>query len=552
MISIYQRACCWSLLIFIWLPSLSFAYGIPTGWSQQFDNQKKTSIFKPKYADTETDILVKYYPSVLLEHQGVDRWLRNKLANSKAPKGEWSGEEVVLRYTANLATGVRSFTKPDGSVSLLVARAYTADLHFVRLSVMIYTVNDKNKAYLEQAKKIASNITEIENADALAEERGHNFETPPPKLKNLEVGIPIKPGRYVGSRIKDKKAGGLYEIILYENGEYEFLNSEEKPGNYVYSLATGRLDIAGDFNNLSFRPKSYYCVYGLHKQTGKETIYARDDDNRFRLTWHNPPDRLPPSARKELEALEKKQADRYKYVTNPGEGVTPDQIEAILYTFDDYYRSGGMQRDEEAYLLMKDGRVMDNVPVAPDMLDVARSRSREPDRWGWWKRDGDRYIFAWSVDQKKFVAPKGSQIVARPIPAGTRLDGDWGSSSTYSSLDFSSTSFWGVILNKDGRFKKYHSNMMQAGGQINGGVGPMVTTTSNDQGSATSVIGSNVGGGSSTKNNKSGNHRMGRYEFDGYNLTLTFDNGLVKRLLTFTTSDKLQSFWFEGGGLARK
>jgi hypothetical protein len=552
MIVLNLRAACLSLLISCLLPSIGFANDILSGWNQQVDKQKHTTLFQPKYADAETDILVKYYPSVLLEGQGVDVWLRNKLSNSKAPKGKWQGEAEVIRNTANIARGHRNFTKPDGSTGVLQAQAFSADRQFVRLSVIIFTENDKNKAYMLQALQIAMDIIAIEMEDALTEERGHDIEISPPKLKGLKAGGPIKPGRYVGSGTKGNETRGHYEIILYENGEYEFLNSKKDPGRYVYSQSTGKLNIAGDFYNSSIYPKREYCVYGIHRKTGKQTIYARDDDIRYRLTWNNPPDRLSPSAREELEALEKKRAEQYKYVTNPGDGITPDKIEAILYTFHDYYSYGGMRRDEEAYLLMKDGRVMDRVPVAPDILDVAKSRSREADRWGWWKREGNQYSFAWEADKKNFVIPKGHQIIAKPIPAGTRLDGKWGNTSTYSSLDFSSTSFWGVILDKSGRFTKYHSNIMGGGGEITGGGGPLVTSISNDEGSATSIIGSNVGGGSSKKNNRSGSDRMGRYEFDGYNLTLTFDNGLVKRLLTFTTGDDFRTLWFEGGDLSRE
>jgi hypothetical protein len=75
----------------------------PTGWSQHFDSEKNAQVLQPD--DSRSDILIKYYPKVLLEHQDISDWLLNKLSKSKAPRGEWTGEAKVVRDTANLAQG---------------------------------------------------------------------------------------------------------------------------------------------------------------------------------------------------------------------------------------------------------------------------------------------------------------------------------------------------------------------------------------------------------------------------------------------------------------
>jgi hypothetical protein len=293
----------------------------------------------------------------------------------------------------------------------------------------------------------------------------------------------------------------------------------------------------------------------MNQKSGKPTIYAEEGVlSRYisRLVWTNAPDRLSPSERKIAKKMEEEEKNRYKYVTNPGDGIDPKQIEAVLYTSDLSLGGGQTSLYAEAYVLTKDGRVMDGMPVAPDMLDVAKSRSREPDRWGWWKHDGERYHFAWNVDRKEFVVPSGNQIVAKPLATGTKLDGTWKGSSTFSSLDVSVTSFWGVRLSKDGRFEKFNNSLAQGGGEVTGMGGPMVTAYRDDEGSTVSVIGSNIGGGTSTKSNRPGSDRKGWYEFDGYNLTLKFDNGKIKRLLTFTTGNDVDIIWFEDGPLLRE
>jgi hypothetical protein len=544
------------LYVLLLSPAISLAGPAPDypGWTRSFDSKKQAIVYRPQSASS-VDVLVKIYPPVLLENQGVDQWLLNKLTHSRSPGGKWIGDPGVVRQNANVATGRRLFINNNNAKASLEAYAISVDRQYVRLGVIIYPQEDKNKDYIKQGGRIFSGLIEMEKADALEQNRGFDFEKNPPKVRGIKTGgIPIKPGRYVGAKTKNNKVLSRYEVMLYGNGEYEFLGSKDS-GRYVYSIATGRLDLEDDFYNSTYKPDEEFCVYGLNHRSDKPTIYAEEGVlSRYisRLVWTNPPDRLSPSERKIVKKMEEEEKNRYKYVTNPGDGIEPEQIEAILYMSDLSMSGGQTGLYAEAYLLMKDGRVMDGMPVAPDMLDVAKSRSREPDRWGWWKHDGERYRFAWNVERNDYVVPRGDQVVAVPITSSTKLDGTWKGSSTFSSLDVSVTNFWGVHFSKDGRFEKFSNSLAQGGGEVTGMGGPMVTAYSDDEGSTVSVIGSNIGGGSSTKYNRPESDLKGWYEFDGYNLTLKFDNGKIKRLLTFMTGDDASTIWFEDGPLLRQ
>jgi hypothetical protein len=545
----YIRHALWGLILTLTIANTGFALEIPpTGWVQQFDSEKNAKVFQPD--NNLSDIIVKYYPKELLEHQDISDWLLHKLTSSKAPRGKWIADAIVIRDTANFVHGRRQFRTSDGMTGYLQAVAVTIDRLYVRLAVAIASDKVVNQKYMDVVTKIIAGIYNDELNSALEEGRGKSIETAPPTVKGVKAGGPIKSGRYVGSRTRYQEVKGRFEIMLYDTGEYELLGSEDKAGKYIYSQSTGRLNLAGDFYNVDGYTDDF-CVYGIDEQSGKHIIYARDDEYNYRLLWVNPVDRLSPQQNKHLEVMKKARKGDYPYVTNPGDGIPNDQIETILYTYNDNHIMGGIQTDEEVYLLMKDGRVMDGIPVTPDRLDVAKSRSREPDRWGWWKYDGERYSFAWNVDRNHFVIPSGRQVKGKPIPPGTRLNGEWGASSSYASLDFSSTSFWGVFLNQSGRFKKYRNDMMQAGGEMEY-KGPMITTYHDDEGSVTSVIGSNVGGGSRRKNNRPDSDRIGAYAFEGYTLILRYDNGVEKRLVTFATSDDFRGIWFEDGLLYHK
>ncbi|MEJ2611946.1 MAG: hypothetical protein P8179_18195 [Candidatus Thiodiazotropha sp.] len=551
--SLGWRGCQWfcAWIMVLWIPLQSHAMQIPPGWKQHFDHQKQTQTFQP--TDNRSSFLIKYYPKVLLEQLENSDWLKNKLSTSKAPYGEWMSQANVVRDYANYAHGSRKFRLQDGTTGVLIAVAVTIDRMYTRLAVAIFRDNGIDKNYRDQAISILKNIYKVEKADALAEDRGTDIEANPPDIKGIKKGGPIKFGRYVGAKTRSQEVMGRYEVVLYETGEYEFLRGYSKSGYYTYSQSTGRLDLTEDFYNSTYHPDDEFCLYGIDEKTGTPVIYAEDDYERYRLNWVNPVNTLSPQQNEKLKAMKKAREEAYPYVTNPGNGVSTEQIETILYTYVDNYIGGGFEVDEEIYLLMKDGRVMDGIPIAPNRLDVAKSRSREPNRWGWWKYEDGRYSFAWNIDRKNFVVPKGKQMKGLPIPADTRLDGEWGASTSFTSLDFSSTSFWGVYLDKSGRFTKYHNSMMQAGGEMQTHTPtPMVSTYSDDEGSVTSVIGSNIGGGTSTKNNRPNSDRVGSYSFDGYNLTLKFDNGVEEYLVAFTTDDEFNGIWFESGRLYRK
>ncbi|MEJ2426495.1 MAG: hypothetical protein P8101_18995, partial [Candidatus Thiodiazotropha sp.] len=58
--------------------------------------------------------------------------------------------------------------------------------------------------------------------------------------------------------------------------------------------------------------------------------------------------------------------------------------------------------------------------------------------------------------------------------------------------------------------------------------------------------------GTSSRSNRPDSDRVGNYRFDGYNLTLKFDNGVEKNLPVFATDDTNRGIWFDGGYLYRK
>ena len=81
----------------------------------------------------------------------------------------------------------------------------------------------------------------------------------------------------------------------------------------------------------------------------------------------------------------------------------------------------------------------------------------------------------------------------------------------------------------------------------------LTTTVWDDEGSITALSGPVVGGIKRRNKNPMAD-RMGKYEIDGYRLTLTFDNGTIEHHATFTgeSGESGSSIWFEGNLLSKK
>ncbi len=244
-----------------------------------------------------------------------------------------------------------------------------------------------------------------------------------------------------------------------------------------------------------------------------------------------------------------KPVQSYQWVSAPGKGLQAAQIETVVYGWRQVFEIGGLQMRENAYLLLKDGTVHDGLPVPPQDMDIAASRQQEPAKWGRWQRSGKGYAFAWPDKPGEFKAVQGGPMQA--VRAGVLLEGEWTASSSYAIPGGGGAwSKWGLRLTRDGRFEKFRYGGAGAGGA---GSGMDVVTASvwDDKGAVTAANAPNVTVRSSKQNGPRGD-LTGRYEIDGYAITLRQDDGLVVRLPFFTEGEQHKKIWFEGALLVRK
>jgi len=202
--------------------------------------------------------------------------------------------------------------------------------------------------------------------------------------------------------------------------------------------------------------------------------------------------------------------ERYKWITAPGSGLKPGEVAGVLHEYDlrvvpDGTRGLSARVADETYLLLVDGTVHDGLPVAPDTLDVARSREKEPARWGRWRREGGQTLASWRGGT--WAALRGR--MALPAAPGQRLAGHWGAGISSKGLTGGPDSLRRVTFTSAGRFAEDRS------------------------------------GGSDAD-------RAGTYSLSGYALTLHRDSGRTERVPFFFADAAHDELFFEGRTLGRE
>jgi hypothetical protein len=384
------------------------------------------------------------------------------------------------------------------------------------------------------------------------QDAGPQGETPDPTSKRgLSVGGELQPGVYAGTQLYGNEVSHHYRIFDDRGRQ---INSSVRLG-YAYDRRTGMLDLESGLqfamsNNRS-NPKDDLCLFG-RDAGGKPFVFARSNRG-FRyatttLPYVGPVDRPSPADEEAQKARAEAEAKRYKLVVPPGQGIKPSQIAGILFhqNVNQFYNGSGLSfsRTYDLYLLLNDDTVYNGLPVAPDEMDVSRSRRQEPEKWGHWKRAGNTYLAAWPDAPDRFKPIQGDLV--KPGAKGMKLSGRFAAGETSGSMLGSSYRLWGVTFTPDGRFIKNDSGGYGSSPASQNAGMPNINSVHDDRGASTSVSGKNfvIQTG---KQQRPGRDRSGAYSVDGYVLTLRYDDGqVVRQPFFFHGADEL---WFEGAML---
>jgi hypothetical protein len=487
----------------------------------------------------------------------IERWLPSAIAADPSPGGAWmSADQPTNVVPAMMATITREFRGAaglrSGRIHLGVAggedQARVIRMTFSDVSLLRSPhgkagqelMTELAKASLLSRRGQGAATAPVASSGATQRQRGVNMAAPP-RQNGFRAGGAIVPGRYVGDMVNDDgKVIVRYDVTLFANGEYAAPSGDnllDSTGTYEYTPATGRLDIDGKLYNSTYDPDDDFCLYG-RDAAGNAAIYVEDyygiGTFRALLRRVSDPTRDRPSVVRAARTATEAEAARYKFVTAPGAGVQPSQIEAVYYEWKQVYEIGGLQFKEDLYLLLRDGTVHDGLPVPPQDLDVAASRRGEPEAWGRWRKVGTTYQFAMHGDTR-FESKQG--YVVQPARAGLALLGRFEGNSHYQIPGGAgSWANFGMLFSAGQRFERFRSG----GAGMTSGSGDMSISTAavyDDDGAAGGVAGATAAGGSSRRFADKGDRR-GTYRTDGYALILTFENGTVQRL-PFVVEEKV-------------
>ena len=526
----------------------------PAGWKAQTKKGGARSFSPPNLAAGEV-YSVTVYDSAPGEGATLEEFLRKFAGPVAKTPGKLAAPLQIQVRDGRVVSGTGVYVGPNGTglgaMFIGVSLDGGANIHLSR------TLFSLQNGILPRYEAENSAILGAMMKRARAE-TGDNIISVPSivrqKLKTL--GGNFVPGVYAGNQYDGEKLRQRFRVYLYANGEYRLCDQndrdiakryfDEQVGDYKFNRVSGQLDI--DWTQaLGFYSDDCWCYYGRGAD-GKPAIYAEDNvgfsQKRALLTYVAPPTkRVSKSQESALKNAQETERNRFKWVTKPGKGVPHAKIAAILLESN----FNGQSSDESVYLLLKDGSVYADLPVAPDELDVLRSKQREPDKWGKWRKVGANYKVSWAGAPYQNLP--GAKVL--PSPPQVKLSGRWGTGSSSGIIGMSSSyALWGVTFSKNGRFRKDS----RGGSSSSMGFGDTATHVNSgydDEGSYVGASGQSFAMSSSQKKKNPNGAREGDYSLNGYVLTLRYDNGKIARLPFFFLDAARKGLWFEGASMSR-
>ena len=521
------------------------AQNAPANWKTQA-RQNGARTFTPPSLKAGELYSITVYDATPLGTQSLIAWLRGFGGAVGTQTGSLAEPlNITAGNDARTATATGVYIGPNGTALGALFSAISLDGQSVVATRTLYSDAKLVARYKDANEGVLQSLVEDLNDAATTDWAA----LPADVAAEIKRGGALAPGIYAGDVFKNGAVRQSYRVTIYANGEYRITDkkgADLKSGQGTYSLNrnNGRLSIdrlMGLGNNTG--PAAYdYCVYG-HDAAGKAVIVGGNTilNERTVLFYAGAVGTRPaPSVEKARKAADEAEARRFKFATAPGKGVQSAQIAAVVNNY--IVRFDGMSSSitNDSYLLLKDGTIYNQLPVAPDQFDAAQSRQKEPEKWGKWRAKGAGYEVSWNG--KPYAKLPGEKVL--PAPAGTKLSGRFGAVRSYSYGFGGSYSFWGATFDTKGRFRKDG----RGGSSTNtAGIEGIPTVTTGYDESGSSVVGHSDGVGISSirkKNPNGGNE--GDYSVSGYVMTLRFDNGNVERIPFFFRGADRKEILFEG------
>ncbi len=310
--------------------------------------------------------------------------------------------------------------------------------------------------------------------------------------------------------------GMKFTLSLYDNGEYRVSGDRTGTGEFKYER-DGRINVDSNYNiyNFEILGEMREIAFFFRGKNGETGIYGQQlTSGIINICQYQGASKEPsPSQQAAQKAAADAEAARFKWVTAPGKGVQPDEIEAVMfYGYNSY--GWGVSFEEEQRLVLKDGWAYDNLRVPPADLDVAASRKNESELWHKWRKNGDGYEIEKDGAWKKLPGhpvrgAKAGETLSRSYTYSATGGGYYSSYVVFDTFSFSAD---GTFTSSD--YSSTHANSNGLG-QINS---------------------EGIGNGAISHGASSSSDR-GRYKLDGYTIEMTYPDGTTARQLFFFWAD---------------
>ncbi|PAT34104.1 hypothetical protein [Vandammella animalimorsus] len=521
------------LLLLAWLAGCAWpglaAWDLPAGWSRQAQQQGVVS-YSPAGLGERIFMVVALDP-LPMQGQTPQQWTQAMAEQLSQGYGKIAAREA-LQHKAPLWSTTHRI---DAQGRALVA-TYTALPLDDGRARLVFLVSEQSETLLAQHGQQGAQVLAAALAEGQPSSQGGAASLAAPPASPVEPASPTKPERtpehtrersYAGLAADGATIGGAftfgqyrcqvengrhpYEVTLelYPNKELRSSMSRLKTGRFSYHPDKGTVNIDEKIHLLNFEYRGQVQMVSVYfkDRQGRAYIRGEDLDEGEGTTCRHVGPSASPSPSEEAAAQAEER--RFKWVTPPGQGVQPGQIEAILHSAEFVNDSLGMRLEEEHLLLLKDGWAYAGLRVPPADLDVRASRANEPGKWRRWRKQRGQYQL-----EKVDTWEDAPGTPARPARADQRLHGAYTASSYHGNIYTSGYAFKDTLyFKRDGTLGS--SSSMRGG------------TTAMNSGTFSANVASDRS-----------DERPVQYRLDGYTLERRYPDGQSTRSLFF--------FWGEG------
>lgn len=225
----------------------------------------------------------------------------------------------------------------------------------------------------------------------------------------------------------------------------------------------------------------------------------------------------------------------------------PGNYQGVFCVSDSSYSFGGYQVENFPVFLLRDGTAIRNPLVAPERLDLKRSKKNESELWGRWERVDDGYEMTFNSEDGPYSVLVSDDSEMIPFRIGERMNRNIISmvASGMPGITSASVSTDRMRFDFNGNFSEGHDSTYTSGALTAGpgGADVVAVNSRGPDGNSTTVSATGNGVGVHLSKDQPGGDYTGKYRLSGYSLQLEYDSGKKETLLAGMCDQNREYVW---------